>query len=58
MVEKACVRDARNAAVGSCYVPGVLVRVATYMQSMRRESFKLSIHIFSHQDSVGTLADD
>lgn len=41
MVEKS-VRDARTAAVGSCY----LVRVATYMQSMRRESFELSIHIF------------
>lgn len=53
MVEKACVMQ-EMPRLG----PVVLVRVATYMQSMRRESFKMSIHIFSHQDSVGTLADD
>lgn len=47
MVEKACVMQ-EMPRLG----PAVLVRVATYMQSMRRESFKLSIHIFSHQDSV------
>lgn len=42
------VRDARTAAVGTCY----LVRVATYMQSMRRECFKMSIHSFQHQETV------